>query len=383
MEKINTDICTGCGACVAICPRKAIKIGEGEEHFYFPQIDENLCVDCGLCLKSCPALKSITVEKFDRKVYAFKNNKTDELLKGSSGSAFYSMANKVIEQGGYVIGATLMEDLVVRHVVIDRFEEIPKLCRSKYVQSFIGPDIYDFLSYNSNKKILFVGTPCQISAIYNYFNEKSLNRNNLYLVDIICRGVPNAWFFKKMIESEEKKYKNKIDNVEFRYKLSKKSSNKRMKISFKNGKSRIISYINNGYYATFYTYKVFRKSCYGCKYASAERLSDITMGDFWGIESLVSSISSRGLSCLIINSVKGEELYNLIKDDSSLNKRFSVQDIINNNYSFSKTLDRNIRSENFYKDLEVLGYEKTIKKYINVPSLSSKFKEYVKILLKY
>ncbi|MDF2635950.1 MAG: 4Fe-4S ferredoxin iron-sulfur binding protein [Pelosinus sp.] len=51
--------CKGCGLCVAICPKKIIKIGT---HFnsrgYRPAtcVDEALCIGCTLCGKTCPDL---------------------------------------------------------------------------------------------------------------------------------------------------------------------------------------------------------------------------------------------------------------------------------------------------------------------------------------
>jgi len=46
--KVDIEKCTGCGACVDICPVNAIKI-ENEK-----AIISEECVDCGACVEQCP-----------------------------------------------------------------------------------------------------------------------------------------------------------------------------------------------------------------------------------------------------------------------------------------------------------------------------------------
>lgn len=39
--------CCGCGACMNVCPKNAIRMAEDEVGFVYPEIDQNLCVGCG------------------------------------------------------------------------------------------------------------------------------------------------------------------------------------------------------------------------------------------------------------------------------------------------------------------------------------------------
>lgn len=48
------ELCCGCTACYAICPKQAISMQPDEEGFLYPLINEELCVRCGSCLKVCP-----------------------------------------------------------------------------------------------------------------------------------------------------------------------------------------------------------------------------------------------------------------------------------------------------------------------------------------
>ena len=45
--------CTGCSACVAVCPVHCIQLIENEEGFLYPQVDEAKCINCGKCVEHC------------------------------------------------------------------------------------------------------------------------------------------------------------------------------------------------------------------------------------------------------------------------------------------------------------------------------------------
>ena len=46
--KINKQKCTGCGACVEICPVSAIKIKKDKA------VVSKECIECGACVNECP-----------------------------------------------------------------------------------------------------------------------------------------------------------------------------------------------------------------------------------------------------------------------------------------------------------------------------------------
>ena len=57
INELDKKLCTGCGACFNICPKKAITMEKNSEGFLEPVIDKSKCVNCGLCKKVCPQLK--------------------------------------------------------------------------------------------------------------------------------------------------------------------------------------------------------------------------------------------------------------------------------------------------------------------------------------
>ena len=51
--KVDNSKCTGCGACVDVCPVDAIKIENGKA------VINDDCVDCGACISQC-SVKAIS-----------------------------------------------------------------------------------------------------------------------------------------------------------------------------------------------------------------------------------------------------------------------------------------------------------------------------------
>ena len=46
--KVDNSKCTGCGACVEVCPANAIKIEDEKA------VVNDECVECGACVNECP-----------------------------------------------------------------------------------------------------------------------------------------------------------------------------------------------------------------------------------------------------------------------------------------------------------------------------------------
>ncbi len=54
---VNQNGCTGCEACLTVCPVDSIELVPGAAHaglFKLVEIDLDRCIGCGLCPKICP-----------------------------------------------------------------------------------------------------------------------------------------------------------------------------------------------------------------------------------------------------------------------------------------------------------------------------------------
>ena len=96
---------------------------------------------------------------------------------------------------------------------------------------------------------------------------------------------------------------------------------------------------------------ILRESCYNCKFKGNNRISDITMADFWGIEKIHKEFDDdKGVSAIIINTNKGIDIFSLI--ENKLNKiKIKYEEINNNNICLENSSKINKYRKNFIEDL--------------------------------
>ncbi len=312
---MNTHItdknCMGCLACENICPRRAIShnISSG---FICPIVDETVCISCGLCLKVCPKNTLVKDSDFFQQAYAVKTKDTSILNDSTSGGAFSSLAEHIISENGVVYGCVL-EDGKVQHI---RAEQNYGCMRgSKYVQSDLKKahlDITDDLV--NGRKVLFSGTPCQCASVRNFLLTKNVETKNLVLVDFVCHGTTSPLLFSEYISYYEKKTNKKICNHLFRAKINGWTNHTEMNI-LSDGTKDYQSYESQLFKSIFYSNLGLNESCFQCKFASTNRVSDITLADFWGIKNSHPDLfDPKGVSFVLINSIKGQNVFEQCQD---------------------------------------------------------------------
>ena len=366
--------CTGCRMCVQICPVKAIDMKENEEGFFEPIINKEKCIKCGLCFKRCPQLNDVKVGKKinSHKVFAMKNKNTEEQKNSSSGGVFSVLARYVLENNGAVYGACFDEKLKLEHIRIDKQENLYKLRGSKYLQSNTK-NTFELVKNDLNKgvKVLYVGTPCQIAGLKNYLGK---DYEELLLVDLVCHGVPSQKLFDKYLTWLKKKNNSSIIEYEFRSK-EKKSWGLNLKVKFESGKERYIPANLDPYYKSFLNGSTYRECCYNCKYAKIERVGDITIADYWGIEKEHPDFYDKnGVSAVIINTNAGFKAFENIKDKVEY-RDTEIEKIIAKNKNLQEPTIRNSIRNNAYKDIDR-------KKFINYSKKNLKFKKDIKDIIK-
>lgn len=334
--------CSGCGACMNICPKDAIKFERDSEGFLYPTIDDKKCINCGACKNVCPILNE---KKFDNKCikcYAAKSKNIDIKMKSSSGGIFSHLALNVLHDNGVVYGAC-MDNFSVKHIRISNEKELDKILGSKYVQSNVGFIYKEVLEdLNNGKKVLFSGVPCQIMGLRSFLKK---NYENLYCVSVMCHGVMNEFVLNKRIDQFEKLYDTKIINIKFK---SKKNGWEKSSIEYFSDRIDKVYYFNDDPLMFLYLNNyVLRDSCYNC---SSKGLigngADIILGDYWGVNIVHNDMfDGNGVSCIIIKTDKGRKLFDNISGDLIITKT-EYDDIIKYNGAFSdsvsKPLERNI-----------------------------------------
>lgn len=310
IEITRKENCTGCHSCYNVCPKKCITMEFDNEGFLYPKVDIEKCIECNLCEKVCPIIHQ---EKVENKPIAYGcYNKNEDIRKeSSSGGIFSLIAELVIKSGGVVFGAGFDENYNVEHSYVDSIEKIGKFRGSKYVQSIIGDTFKQAKEVlEDGRVVLFTGTPCQISGLKAYLGK---DYSNLICQDIVCHGVPSQYVwhhYKKFISKDRK-----IIGMNFRYKSTgwKRYS---LKFDFEDGSSYEEIGNQNAYIKGFINNLYLRPSCYKCAYKTLHRQSDITLADFWGIESMLPNLDDdKGTSLVFINSNKGKHIFDKIKNN--------------------------------------------------------------------
>ncbi len=355
--------CTGCMACVDICPKSCISGIVGKDGFRYTVIRTDDCINCGKCYSVCP-IETHKKHTEEQTLYAAYQKNPDGVNKGSSGGIFELLAKHCIEEGYYVCGAAF-DETTLRHRIVKCNDEINPLLKSKYIQSDtegIYNKVIELLK--DGERVLFCGTPCQVSALINCC-PASLS-DGLVTADIICHGVPSQKTFDMYIESLEKKQGGKIFEFSFRVKDNryKHAHGYSYKVE-KNGKIKTVSgiYTNSSFYNAFKNYSIFRNGCYDCQYTTLNRVSDITLADFWGIEKYdFKANADSGVSMIITNSEKGERLFGAVRD-KTVNKQFPIQYGIDSNHCLTNTTKKPKNRDKIIEELSENGYESTAKKY--------------------
>lgn len=327
---LKKEECCGCGICAEQCPVKAIKMQEDAYGFFYPKIEKDICIECGRCIAKCAFVHyKQFMNMTSNEVYAAAVKERPLIDLSASGGIFAGLAKLFISEGGVVFGAAWQNDFTVKHIGIDSINDLSKLQGSKYIQS----DIHECLEeiekkVKTGRPVLFSGTPCQVATVKSYIGS---NYSNFYTIDLICHGVGSNMLFQEDIAYLENKYKSRIKAISFRSKS--KGWGTSGDITLENHRSVAYSAVNSPYYYYYLGNAIFRDSCYHCPYATGERVGDITIGDYWGIETAHPDVQfdiDRGVSCLLVNSHKGVILFNKSRNLFSLY-----------NSSFAKISERN------------------------------------------
>ena len=300
--------CCGCSACASACPKHCITMRPDSEGFLYPEVDMDSCIDCGLCEKVCNELHPFEKQE-PLKVLAAINKDETVRLKSSSGGIFHILASRIIAEGGVVFGARFDEDW---QVVIDYAEDmkgIEAFMGSKYVQARIGnayKDAKRFLA--EGRKVLFSGTPCQVAGLHQFLLKPY---DNLLTVDFVCHGTPSPKVWGMYLEEVAGAQKN-VRRIEFR---NKKNGWKNYSFHLEHDKGELLSsYKQNPYMTAFLEDLILRPSCYGCKAKGGGSRSDITIADFWGIDSVFPDMNDdKGTGLVFINTPKGRDSIDLTK----------------------------------------------------------------------
>lgn len=315
LSKDNRYMCSGCTACANRCPVGCITMKRDKMGFMYPEVDEEKCIHCDICDKVCAEMRSkYSQDGADAEACAIVG--TDESVRkvSSSGGLFWLVAKKILDDNGVVFGASFSDDFHrIRHIAVERTEDLPRLQGSKYVQSDMNSTFSEAKTYlEQGRKVLFSGTPCQISGLSAFLSK---DYENLLLVDIVCHGVPAPNVWDEYVGSLEQKYHGKAIGISFRDKRY-GWNNYVLSVGFGNGKEYVKNREDDLFMRGFLHDYYLRPSCYNCAHKGLNRVSDITLGDLWGAEKLCPELNdNKGTSLVLVSSDKGKAILKEVASD--------------------------------------------------------------------
>lgn len=300
--------CCGCSACAQKCPKQCISLKQDSEGFLYPEVDTENCIDCGLCEKVCPVQHPFEARK-PLQTFAAINKDEKIRLESSSGGIFTLLAESVIKQGGVVFGARYDEEWQVTLDHTETTEGLAAFRGSKYVQARTGDTFKQCEKFlKEGRKVLFSGTPCQIAGL-NHFLSKEYD--NLLTVDVVCHGTPSpkVWelYLKEVVGSV-----TNIANVSMRDKSRGWNQFSFVMNYNKDDETLTLSapFNKNDYMRAFLKDMILRPSCYSCAAKGLKSDSDITIADYWGIQSVASEMNDdKGTGLVLINTEKGRKCF--------------------------------------------------------------------------
>ena len=371
---IPVQNCSSCGACANVCAHNAISMQIDDEGFFRPIINSSRCVKCGACEQTCPwnnVVENPNCAKKNPKSFAAYAKNEYIRLESSSGGVFTILAEKILNDGGVVVGVAQHSPTKFGHIIVENKADLTKLRGSKYVQADVGFVYRKVKSLlKSGKEVLFSGTPCQVAALYAVLG-KNLSAL-LITVDIVCHGSPSVKVFEKYLTEIEKENSAHVIFSRFRDKRLgwRKYS---MTLLLENDSGEIFEFSKSRnedkFMRVFLQNICLNASCSDCKYAKLPRIGDISLADYWGIHKYHPNMDdNKGISAVLLNTEHGKIFFdsvreNLVQCESSLEKMIAWNPcIVGSHKQHPKRID-------FFANLDNNSLDELIKTYCPYPSL--------------
>lgn len=353
------DRCSGCMACLEVCPQNAISVETGIKS-YNAVINELKCINCDRCHAICQNNNQPQFHDPVRWIQGWTKNPENRKNSASGGYA-YEIEKAFLTNGGHVWSCVFADgDFKIQEA--KSIEDLDDFRGSKYVKSNPA-GIYNLIKKQlQTSKVLFVGLPCQVAAIKNFVGKKL--EENLYTVDLICHGTPSPALLNRYLNQYGYAL-NTIKSISFR---DKNQFRLKSEIHYLSVRGTCDSYTQ-----AFLEGLTYTDNCYHCPYARKERISDLTAGDSWGTELSIEE-QQKGVSLILMQTAKGEHLLNnlpLVQKDVDINKaRAANHQLIEPNAIHPKR-------EQFFNQLEKSSFNSAVRKCLPV----KRFKQFVKTIL--
>lgn len=362
--------CSSCGACANVCAQNAISMQLDGEGFYRPVIDADKCIKCGACERACPwsnAVENPNLASEKPATYAAFAKDESVRLESSSGGIFTVLAEKVLDDGGVVVGVAQTGQTRYGHIIVENKADLVKLRGSKYVQADVG-SVYREVRAKlaSGKKVLFSGTPCQVAGLYAALG-KTAHSSDLFTVDIVCHGTPSVKVFEKYVRELEENRGASFECLNFRDKSTGWGGYSLLH-RFKDANPLQVHRVRSKYMRLFLSRICQNTSCDTCHYRKMPRIADITLGDYWGVSKYHPEMNdNKGTSVVLLNTTPGSILFESIAD-KVVQCESKAEYAIAGNPCIVRSSKPHPKRTEFFANLDKYTLDELIKMYCPFPS---------------
>ena len=351
--------CTGCAACYNVCPKGCIQMMENEYGEVQPAIAESVCIDCGSCRRVCPNINGKYKSMLNSRAeicYAAARKDLQKYPRVASGGIATFLMEKAFRAGWKVFGTVLNQKMKIEVEELQSLDRLTMFQGSRYVQSNVGDSFKKIKEGVKQGRTLFIGTPCQVAGIRSLCSE---NADNLYTCDLVCHGVnPQSYLWEEL--KWKKQDTNKLTNITFR---GVNPTEDYWLCLWKDGtKEYAVPRGKSEYLTGFYSGFSLRASCHTCNYPREERVGDLTLGDFLGLECETPLLKKNFCTLMIPNNVKGNELMQFL-DESIVVEKHLTEEAFAGGIGFQKAFEWNEASRGFREIYKHDGYVAAMKKY--------------------
>jgi coenzyme F420-reducing hydrogenase beta subunit len=298
------------------------------------------------------------------KAFAVINRDERVRMDSSSGGVFTLLAESVIDRNGAVFGARFNERWDVEHEYTESKEGLAPFRGSKYAQSRLGgayKDVKRFLE--EGKWVLFSGTPCQVGGLKEFLGGEY---ENLICVDIICHGAPAPEVWRKYVSFRESSAGSGVEKIQLRRKCG-GWTRYSVSFTFEGGGEYREFFDRDPFMLAFLADLCLLPSCYRCGFKGVNRVSDITIADFWGVQNVAPKMfDDRGTSLVLIHSSKGQAAFDRIKVGADT-AEVDCEEALRYNPSAVRSCAEHRNRGGFMGDIDKLPFDRLVKKYARPP----------------